>query len=205
MKSNLLTNTLLATVLVTMMSGQFPAVRHAAVEPATAASVATNIPGKPDDPMIAISGYISIPAAAFHPRSSGATYENTGQALWSNSMTGTNRYVAEVNLPQGATIDALECFMADQMVSSEGSCELDVLFMSDGTYHPMGTVNTSGFLGYYFDYSTSTISYASVDNYQNAYFLNLYLPGNGGTDVIYFFVARIHYYFNAVYLPSVSK
>ena len=205
MKSNMLTNTLLAAVLVMLTIGQFPAAPHAAVEPAAAASVAAHIPGKPDDPTAAISGYISVPAAAFHPRSSAATYENVGEALWSNSMTGTNRYVAEVNLPQGATIDSLECFMADQMVSSEASCELDVLFMSDGSYHTMGTVDTSGYLGYYTNYWTTTINYANVDNSQNAYFLNLYLPGTGGSDVIYFYVARIHYYYNAVYLPSVSK
>ena len=207
MKSNRLTNILLVAVLAVLLSGRLPAASPTPVQPAAAApaSIAAGIPGRPDNSMAAISGYISVPAAAFHPTDSAATYVNSGVSLKSNSMTGTNRYVAEVYLPHGSTIDSLECFMADQMVSYEGSCDLEILQGSDGTYHPMGTVSTSGYLGYYTDFWTTTISYADVDNNQNAYFLNLYLPGNGGSDVIIFFFARIHYYYSAVYLPNVSK
>lgn len=206
MKSNRLTNILLVAVLAVLLSGRLPAAAPTPVQPAAAApaSIAAGIPGRPDNSMAAISGYISVPAAAFHPTDSAATYTNYGRSLKSNSMTGSNQYVAEVYLPHGSTIDSLECLMADQMVLYEGSCELDVL-MFNGTYQQMATVSTSGYMGFYTDYWTNTISYADVDTSQNAYFLSLYLPGNGDLDVIWFGFAIIGYHYNAVYLPTVRK
>ena len=204
MKSNRLTNILLVAVLAVLLSGRLPAVSPTPVQPAAAAPAAPSgyIPQAP-----IISGYVSVPAAAFHPMGSSESYYNYGTDLSPQNASSAN-YIAEVYLPDGATIDSLSCLMRDYLPSSQGSCTLIYQTISGsnlGSPGIMGAASTDHSTTAWETYTTGSISYAQVDNSLRAYSILIYLPYDDVSHYITFGGARIHYYYSTVYLPSVSK
>jgi len=204
MKSNRLTNILLVAVLAVLLSGRLPAASPMPVQPAAAAPAA---PGgyTPQAPII--SGYVSVPAAAFHPAFNSEVYANYGNYLSSGSPTDSV-YVAALSLPDGATIDGLDCLMEDYYPTDNAACDLWNVALSGPDIAEntiMGTATTNHSTSIPTLYSTTSIIDAQVDNSQHVYYFKLYLPYDDMDHQIYFLGARIHYYYNAVYLPSVSK
>jgi hypothetical protein len=204
MKSNRLTNILLVAVLAVLLSGRWPAASPTRVQPVAAAPAA---PGGylPQAPLI--SGYVSVPAAAFHPASNSEVYTNYGYTLSPGSAT-YSVYVAALSLPDGATIDGLDCVMVDYNPTDNGACRLYNVALSGpdiATSTLMGTAMTNHSTIDPTLYSTTSIIDAQVDNSRHAYNISLYLPYDNNNNYISFWGLRIHYYYSAVYLPSVSK
>jgi hypothetical protein len=203
MKSNRLTNILLVAVLAVLLSGRLPAASPTPVQPAAAAPAAPSgyIPQAP-----IISGYVSVPAAAFHPAINSQVYTNYGGSITSG-VSAYNVYVAEVSLPHGATIDSLECLMVDYNPTDNGACTLFNRAISppDISETNMGGASTNHSTIDPTFYSTTSISDAQVDNSQHVYFMSIYLPYDDHNHYIIFYGARVHYYYSAVYLPTVSR
>jgi hypothetical protein len=75
MKSNHLTNILLLAVLAAILASRLPAIAPTAAQPAAAAPA---VPSRYSPQGGMVNGYISIPAAAFHPALSSNIYTNGG-------------------------------------------------------------------------------------------------------------------------------
>jgi hypothetical protein len=176
MKSNRLTNILLVAVLAVLVSGRLPAASPTPVQPAAAAPAAPSayIPQAP-----IISGYVSVSAAAFHPQYSDKVYINSGYNIEPLSSTSV-AYIAGISLPDGATIDSLDCAMWELGIPiSNGMCTLWVANLSGpmiGYASFMGTASTNHSTNAWGLYSTTSIYENKVDNSQRAYYIYLYLP-----------------------------
>ena len=204
MKSNRLTNILLLAVLIVLMSGRMPVALQAAPQPVAAASGAASVSNLLPN---AVSGYITVPAAAFTPNSPAASYINFGYELMLDFPDQTT-FLAQVNLPDGATIDELSCLMRDFNPADNASCSLRYVTLSGasmGQAGEIGFAHTNHSTTDWALYSAASLSNAQVDNSLRAYLLSLDLMYDDSTHYIKFAGARIHYYYNAVYMPSVSK
>jgi hypothetical protein len=204
MKSNRLTNILLIAALFAVLSGRMPAAFQTAVQPVAAAPAGSGISASMPN---AVSGYVSIPAGAFHPMSGWEEYNNYGTDLTPTDIASAN-FLAEVYLPDGATIDSLSCLMKDRMPASQGQCTLvlqRIAGSNPGVPQIMAEASTDHSTSEWATYNTASIAYAQVDNSTRAYVLILYLPYDDSSHYITFGGARIHYYYNAVYMPNVSK
>ncbi len=204
MKSNRLTNILLLVVLIVLLSTRLPATAQTAVQPVAAAPAGSGVSATMPN---AVSGYVSIPAGAFHPLFDWETYNNIGTEL-SPTDSDSASFLAEVYLPDGATIDSLSCLMRDHMPASQGQCILVLQRIAGsnlGVHQTMATASTDHSTSAWATYATESIAFAQVDNSTRAYLLLLTLRYDDSTHYITFGGARIHYYYNAVYMPSVSK
>jgi hypothetical protein len=204
MKSNRLTNILLLAVLIVLLSTRLPAASQTAVKPVAAAPAASGVSAMMPN---AVSGYVSIPAGAFHPLFDWEPYNNYGTAL-TPMQSDSPSFVAEVYLPDGATIDSLSCLMQDHMPADQGQCILVLQRIAGsnlGVHQTMATASTDHSTPVWATYATESIAFAQVDNSTRAYLLLLSLPYDDFAHYITFGGARIHYHYDAVYLPSVSK
>ncbi len=204
MKSNRLTNILLLAVLIVLLSSRLPATAQTAVQPVAAAPAGSGVSAAMPN---AVSGYVSIPAGAFHPLFDWETYNNYGTALTPIASDSVS-FIAEVTLPDGATIDSLSCLMQDHMPEDQGQCALALQRIAGsnlGVHQTMATASTDHSTIAWATYATESIAFAQVDNSTRAYLLILALPYDDVTHYITFGGARIHYYYNAVYMPNVSK
>ena len=121
------------------------------------------------------TGYISIPAAAFvpDPRTSASEITYVIQNL---ETTLTTYFYGSVQLPHGATITNVTSHWYD----SESSLTIvGVLYRSTGTgtLSLMASVSSSGSAGVGSTTDT-TIAYASIDNANYTYWLNIVIPAN---------------------------
>ena len=204
MKSNRLTNILLVAVLAVMLSGRLPAASPTPVQPAAAAPAA---PGGYIPQAGMISGYVSVPAAAFHPTSSSQVYYNGDWLSPGSHYPGIN-YVGEISLPDGATIESIECLMRDFNPEDYGVCflmKIPLLGPNIGLGASMGSAHSNSSTSDPTLYPTTWFNPAQVDNSQFAYSIGLDLPWDDATHYVAFGGARVHYYYSAVYLPTVSK
>ncbi|MHC4624789.1 MAG: hypothetical protein ACYS4W_12900 [Planctomycetota bacterium] len=118
------------------------------------------------------TGYLSLPAANFRPMREGYSYQNNGYELIGN-VTVKSIYFAGVQLPHRATVTKVTFYWRDYS-SDTGTT---YLYMSNfmGAAYEMATVDTTGTGGNGSSYD-DTISYATIDNSQYAYYLRLLLP-----------------------------
>ncbi|GEM_PF-3775690 len=124
-----------------------------------------------------ITGYVSIPAAAFVPADNyDSETLNLGALIRPNGAFPENVY-APVFLPHGAKVTKMTAYWKDNDPNSNGTIRL---YRSNFTTSPalMAEVSTSGSSG---DGSSSdgTISNPTVDNAQFTYFVDAYLPTDG--------------------------
>ena len=204
MKSNRLTNILLLAVIFILISGRMPVALQTPVMPVAAASGAAGVSSMLPN---AVSGYITVPAAAFTPNSPAASYFNFGYEL-ALDFADTATFLAQVNLPDGATIDGLACLMRDFNPVANATCSLRYVTLTGplmGQAGEIGTASTNHSTTNWALYCAGSLSNNQVDNSQRAYLLSLDLTYDDDTHFIKFAGARIHYYYSAVYLPSVSK
>ena len=204
MKSNHLTNILLLAVLAAILPNQLPVIAPIAAQPAAAAPA---VPSGYNPQGGMVNGYISIPAAAFHPALSSNLYTNGGSGLYPGS-SGINAYWSEVSLPDGATIDQLDCLMRDLHSTENGFCRLLYVVISGtglASNATMADVWTNHSTNDWALYSTTNIFFDKVDNSQKAYMIALQLHYTDASHYLAFAGARIHYYYSAVYMPVVSK
>ena len=118
-----------------------------------------------------VTGYVSVPAAAFVPVNNTETTIIVGNGFSTLDPSGS-AFVGPVQLPHGATIMNVTLYWRDL-----GAEDLMILLCrSNGTYaHAIAESNSSGDAGWgssYFD----TIEYNTVDNSQYAYALYVSLP-----------------------------
>ena len=120
------------------------------------------------------TGYVSVSAAAFSPRTDGYQYTNGGMELHpDNSISPT--YYAPVQLPHNAKITKLTFYWEDQSISDDCSCTL--FRNTNPASYTMAECSSSGYSG---DGGSSDntipVSYATVDNAHYSYYLKWYLP-----------------------------
>lgn len=121
------------------------------------------------------TSYVSVAAAAFHPRVDGYDFTNNGHTL-NNENSDSDYYLAPVQLPHGAIVTELTFYWSDES-SEDGSCNLYRIDLAGGE-EPMALAYTSGDAGASTSSEDTTIDYAAVDNSQYAYYLWLVLPEN---------------------------
>lgn len=123
------------------------------------------------------TSYISVPAAAFQPSIFGDVspflgdphHINTGDKLVIGSHNhDVYDYVAPVKLPQGATVTRLIFYWYDTHSSDNASVRL----YCDSNEMAGATSSTGG----YSSSEDTTISYATIDNWNYTYYLETTLP-----------------------------
>ena len=143
-------------------------------------------------------GYVSIPAAAFQPSDYRYQYLNGGVYI-SNYNGSSPDSIAPVQLPHGVTVTKLTFFFYDNSsaVNDWGSV---TLYQNNnngsGSDMAYASTNNSGNSSSYDD----SIDYASIDNSQYSYFLELHLNSSS-----VFAYAVIIEYTNPVSLPLILR
>ncbi len=119
-------------------------------------------------------GYVSVPAAAFQPKSH--DYQYWISSGWVRNLDGdSDYYYAPVQLPHGATLTKLTFFWKDAS-SADGYCQLWQSGLSGAYALGIASAGTDGDTGLS-DSSTVTITMSSsVDNSQYVYGLTVFLP-----------------------------
>lgn len=124
------------------------------------------------------TGYVSIAAAAFHPSSNATGWNNDGQWIYP-AVNINNHFYAGVSLPQGATVIRVDWRYL--IAASEGVLvELELNRRGlDGTGNATMADMSEGSAGSGI-LTTTSISNATVDNSQYAYYLYVYTYELGG-------------------------
>jgi len=115
-----------------------------------------------------ITGYVSIPAAAFRPEEDGYDFINYGSEL-NNNDGNSDEYYAPVQLPHGAIVTEMTFYWFDASSADDGVATL-LRGTTSGGYNQMARADTSGDSGDGDSFDNS-ISYAVVDNSQYTYHL----------------------------------
>jgi len=139
-------------------------------------------------------GFLSVPAAAFVP--CGTTYDwcNYGTTLRNYDTVGWAVFYAALYLPQGVTVRNLTSYWYDNSTDDYVSCWLARLSQATGGQFMAAADSTDvGGLGSSYD---DTIMYATIDNTQFAYLLNVNVPQSTSQDY-YFQYAIIEYEYPA--------
>jgi len=120
------------------------------------------------------AGNISVPAAAFAPAYDGYDWRNYGSVLSNWEASGYAVFVTSVQLPHGATITNLTTYWMDSGIDTI-SCHL---FRYNQTSQEwMASAYSPGLPapGYGSSYD-DTINYATVDNNERTYYLEVDVP-----------------------------
>jgi hypothetical protein len=116
---------------------------------------------------------ISIPAAAFKPFEDGYDFENDARFLKHlhspGGGTANGWYMAQVNLPQGATVSGMNFSWYNQALVN-ATAKLQRTTLGEGNYQNIGVVNTSPLSGNSNQWADQ-IDYGVVDNSRYAYWL----------------------------------
>ena len=119
-----------------------------------------------------VTGYVSVPAAAFVPGSSGWAYVCNGTYISLQDTYG--QFYAPVELPHGATVTKVTVYWYDGGAGNVW-CELRRFNSTD--YKVMaGNMESSGAPGLGSSHD-DTIAYATIDNSRYAYFLEVRITG----------------------------
>ncbi len=124
----------------------------------------------------AVTSYVSVPAAAFHPSENGYTYSNDGKVLTPGNASSTY-YLAEVQLPHGATIVNFTFYWTDS-ATADGYASLYQVNMDD-TENTLGQAWTSGGgpgSGTTASSSPGSFTPVQVDNSRYSYYFWVKLP-----------------------------
>ena len=142
--------------------------------PALVVTGTTHIEGDLDwKPVVS---YVSIPAAAFRPYQNGYTFTNDGRTLTPGDASSSN-YLAEVQLPHGATISNFTFYWTDG-ATNNGAASLYRIDLT-GNETIMAIANTSGGgpgSGTTSSSSDGSIIHPTIDNSQYSYYVWLDLP-----------------------------
>ena len=119
--------------------------------------------------------YLSVPAAAFDIDGENISYQNDGYRITSSSSA---KFYAPVELPHTATVNAMAFYWYDDAVTATITCTLyiDGLGLAGGPiYQPMAQIASTGSSGAGYGV-TSDIAYATINNSNRIYYLELELP-----------------------------
>ena len=166
----------------------------------TSGALAGPLPNKPASANTAVAAaagtaVLTIPAAAFTPFEDGYDYENHGRYLFIKSgVSGPyGWFSAPVSLPHGATVTKMTFHWYDddtQGLSRNGIARLQRTRFGQGNFEEMAYAETPNAASGYGSTSDTTISYATIDNSQYAYWVVWDLPVSGsgisvkGCDVV---------------------
>ncbi len=144
-------------------------------------------------------GYISVPSAAFRPKSH--DYQYWIASGWVRNLNGdSDYYYVPVQLPHGATLTKLTFFWKDGSSTADGYCQLWRSGLTGSYALGIGSAGTDGDTGLS-DSSTVTVTMLSpVDNSQYAYGLTVFLPDSN----VEAFGAIVEYVY-PVSLPFVTR
>ena len=149
---------------------------------------------------IAAGGYLSIPAAAFHPKAPGYNYANFGSALYGDSP---GLFIAPLYLPHGAQLTRISFFWND--TDSDSGADGGITVMRSGFFGVeslMAVLTTTG--SGQDSTTTTTIDHATINNSQYQYYIQADLPDWGASGRVTLFCVVIEYNF-PVYMPIVVK
>jgi len=128
--------------------------------------------------------YLSFSSAAFTPFEDGYDFERKGYYLrhWRSPGGGMadGQYRAPVYLPDGATVTRIKFYWYDQTttVDGHGLAKLQRTQLGQGNYEDMGSANTWWVPGGYWDSDAPSITGATIDNSQYAYWVIWVLPAS---------------------------
>lgn len=152
----------------------------------------------PSAPVPGGPGFHAESAFAFRPYDPGPNYSYSGAELY--NPTGQDRaYEAPVSLPNGATITKLVAYYYDNAASDLHVAMAHIALDGSGTAN-MATVNPGGQPGYT-HVETTSISYATVDQQNYSYVVQVTLPATFNVRLV---GIRIDYMY-AVNMPMVAK
>ena len=125
------------------------------------------------------TSYYTVPAAAFHPNWGSFDYQTTGASVYGRALIGhspADLFCAPVYLPHLAKVIKVTFYWYDGMINDNGSVTLKRYPVNGDVGNNMvslitrlvGTGNTS----------STSISYADINNQQYAYYLWAYLPND---------------------------
>jgi hypothetical protein len=143
-------------------------------DPAKATPLPVEVKGNASN---AGTDYLSVPAAAFTPKSQSSNYENHGRYL--KAFGSQAAFRAPVYLPHGASISRISACFFDDSNTTSGTLKLDYLQVGSGIAYEAASIVSSTSPSFQLS-TTTTISPALVDNVFFAYWLELTLPASGG-------------------------
>jgi hypothetical protein len=113
--------------------------------------------------------YYSTPASAWQPSNSTIAFSNSGTSVWTPN-SGVTYWYAPVILPHRAVVTELKAWVYD---NDGADIEVQLLrqVASGSSADSMAYVVSAGQMEIYWPLSTSLISYPTIDNHNNAYFL----------------------------------
>ncbi len=134
-----------------------------------------------------ITGFVSIPAAAFRPYQGGGNFTNSGHTLEPDDAQ-TRLFLAPVYLPHEATVTKMTFYWSDGSDESNAKATLYRIDLAGSEELMAYTESSGGFSSSTSSQvatsstSTTTIDYPTVDNSQYAYYVWLVLDvdGDGG-------------------------
>lgn len=141
------------------------------------------------DPAAADPGLLVVPPAAFTPFSDHHHFYNFGWAFENfdgpASLADRGKYVAQVNLPDGATVTGLTFqWKRNLTTTQQATALLQRSLLSNGNYENLATVSAGPGSGSLISSTTThTISYAQVSNFFYTYWLTLDLPDSNPIEI----------------------
>jgi hypothetical protein len=122
------------------------------------------------------TAYLSIPAAAFTPKSQSYDYENHGRYIKFLGSGGAFR--APVILPNYSTIKRISACFFDDTSAQNGTLSLYATLLANSyTVNQMASLVSSTDSGFQLS-TTNNITPSGVNNYMYAYWVELNLPGS---------------------------
>ncbi|MGD2159165.1 MAG: hypothetical protein PVG32_19970 [Anaerolineales bacterium] len=141
-----------------------------------------------------MTGYLSVPAAAFRPSDNSIDYSNDGYILWhkgSGLIENKKTFFAPVSLPHQAQLKNLSVQVCVGWTILAGKFELRLLSYdkiagysaapNEIAFIISSNINQQGCITYNTDYFTPDM----VDNSRYAYYLGVWMVGNNGGDTPY--------------------
>lgn len=126
--------------------------------------------------------YASVAACAFSPQYDGLDYYSHGFLGLSAGASGI--FTAPIQLPHGAVVTELRVYILDDSSNEHITV---YLFRKDfdGSSAQMASTGTTDpeRSGSVISHNDTTISYATIDNANNAYYLSAYFDGSVATDL----------------------
>lgn len=116
---------------------------------------------------------LSVPAEAFHPKSSSTTYNMSSNGGIGIFSAGAASLTAPVNLPQGAVITSLKAFFYNEGSLQQISLHLWGVKYNGGGYYDIASVNSLS-IAMYGSKTANATTNTIVDNQKFGYLLTAY-------------------------------
>lgn len=130
------------------------------------------------------TGYISIPASALQPNNLDRDVIISGVAY----SYDTNAVVlsAPVQLQDGVTINNVTFYWSDTHATENVYCALRMMSVNSSLVYQLAGGYSNSINEWGSNVYTDTL-FSEVDNSQNSYYIFVQLPGNVGTDLMFYF------------------